>query len=364
VSGRARRNDVLLIVRTPPPYAGGEMVGALLEQHFRDRCRVLAFRRPRHHRAAQGKVSRANVVFAIRFVATSAFAILRTRPRVLYVDLPKDAKSFMRNSLILLVALALRTRVVGDLAGGDFQFLSRPGWVAAYGRFLLRRVAVIRVLGTGVAETLQAHGLANARVLSNGIEEPPGAIVERRFPDEPAFLYVGKLAEAKGVPTLVELMARLAAREEPGRLHLVGEWENAEFAARMTSTIEKAGVSDRITLHGLRVDDEKWHLFRSCDLLLHPTHWDGQPVTILEAFAFGLPVVATRIGAIPDTIDDGVDGRLMADTSVEELAGCVSAILAGPETYERYSRNARAAFVGRFSAERFVENMVDLLEGG
>ena len=52
-------------------------------------------------------------------------------------------------------------------------------------------------------------------------------------------------------------------------------------------------------------------MFRSADVLLHPTRWDGQPVTILEALAFGLPVVATSVGAIPDTIRSGVDGYLM-----------------------------------------------------
>jgi glycosyltransferase involved in cell wall biosynthesis len=287
---------------------------------------------------------------------------VRTRPRVLYVDLPKDAISFVRNSGVLLVALALRTRVVGDLAGGNFEFLDRPGVVGSYGRFLLRRVAVIRVLGQAVAATLQSAGLDNTRVLSNGIEEPPGTTVERTFPDSPEFLYVGKLAEAKGVPTLVELAIDLARRGAPGRVHLVGEWESGEFRDRMTRKIEDSGISDRVVLHGLKVGDEKWELFRACDLLVHPTAWDGQPVTILEALAFGLPVVATRVGAIPDTIADGVTGRLMADGSVDALVDCVSSILDDSETYERYSRSAREDFVSRFSAERFVENMATLLE--
>jgi glycosyltransferase involved in cell wall biosynthesis len=356
------RPDILLILRTPPPWAGGEMINALLERHLAGRFRLLPFRRPRHRRAAQGKVSRANVSFAVRFVATSVAALVRHRPRVLYVDLPKDGRSFVRNSAILVVAFLLRVRVVGDVAGADFQFLQAPGPIATYGRFLLRRVAVIRVLGADIARTLSDHGLDNAEVLSNGIDEPPGAKVDRSYPAEPSFLYVGKLADAKGVTTLVEYMSLRKARSQPGLLHLVGEWESPAYEEATWRRIEELGVQSSIVVHGLRVGDEKWELFRACDVLLHPTRWDGQPVTILEGLAFGLPVVATKIGAIPDTIDDGVSGRLMKGDSPQDLGEAVDEILADESTYLRYSSGARTAFMERFVAERFVENIAALLE--
>ena len=339
------------------------MIGQQLERCFAGRYSLLAFRRPGHARAAQGRLSFANLGFGLRFVLQTSLRLLRTRPRVLYLDVPKDSRSFLRNSAILIVALALRVRVVGDLAGADFQFLQRGSTIGVYGRWLLRRLAVIRVLGEPIAATLRAHGLDNAVIVSNGIDEPPGAAVERTLGREPSFLYVGKLAEAKGVLTLLEFVRELAASGNPGRLDLVGEWENPAFEAKALALIATDGLDDRVRVHGLLVGDAKWQMFRSADVLLHPTHWDGQPVTVLEALAFGLPVVATRVGAIPDTIRSGVDGYLMADRGAAEIAAGVRAITCDPDVYAAFSAHARRSFLDRFTSARFEQAMSALLEG-
>jgi hypothetical protein len=102
----------------------------------------------------------------------------------------KDRPSFLWTSIVLLVALALRVRVVGDLAGADFPFLAGRSPVARYARGVLRRLHRIRVLGGSVAATLKARGLSNTIVVWNGVEEPPGARTGRTFPDgEARFLY-------------------------------------------------------------------------------------------------------------------------------------------------------------------------------
>ncbi len=361
-AGRATHPHILLILRTPPPYGGGEMIGAQLERCFAGRYALLAFRRPRHARGAQGKVSRANLLFALRFAAVSSLRLLRSRPRVVYIDVPKDARSFVRNSGVLLTALALRIRVVGDLAGEDFEFLRDDAPVGRYAKALLRRLSAIRVLGEHIATTVRSHGLDNVVVVSNGIDEPPGTDVERRLGDEPSFLYVGKLAEAKGLLTLLEFMRERRDAGEPGRLQLVGEWESPTFEARVREQLVRDGLADAVRVHGLLVDDAKWAQFRSAHVLLHPTQWDGQPVTILEALAFGLPVVATKVGAIPDTIRSGVDGYLMADGSAAELAVGVRAITESAETYAGYSARAREAFRERYTSASFARGMAALLE--
>ena len=68
-----------------------------------------------------------------------------------YVDIPKDSASFLRTSIVLLVALALRVRVVGDLAGADFPFLADGSRIARYAQSILRRLYRIRVLGGSIA---------------------------------------------------------------------------------------------------------------------------------------------------------------------------------------------------------------------
>lgn len=338
------------------------MIGRQLARCFAGKYALLTFRRPGHARGDQGKVSGANLAFAVRFVAVSVLRLIGSRPRVLYIDIPKDGRSFVRNSGVLLTALVLRVRVVGDLAGEDFEFLRGRSLIGRYARSLVRRLYAIRVLGEHIATRLNDHGLDNAVVVSNGIDEPPDSGATRTLAADPSFLYVGKLAEAKGVLTLLEFMRMRRAAGEPGRLHLVGEWENAAFEARVLELLARDALGDSVEIHGLLVDDAKWARFRAADLLLHPTRWDGQPVTILEALAFGLPVVATKVGAIPDTIRPGVDGYLMADATAAELAAGVRAITESPETYSAYAARARASFLERYTSASFERGMAALLD--
>jgi len=354
---------ILLIVRAPPPYGGGEVVGEQLERLFAGTFPILAFRRADHGKARQGRVSAGNVAFGLKYVARSVLELLRRRPAVLYVDVPKDTFSFLRTCGILLAALGLRVRVVGDLAGGDFQFLAGGGPVSRLGRNVLRRLYAIRVLGASVANTLRGHGLSNAVVVPNGISEPPGAGAPRPLdPMAIHLLYVGSVSEAKGVLTLLGAVRELArGGGRPVSLDVAGEWASEEFEQRVRSAVVADGLEREIRFHGLVVGEEKWQLFRQAHVLVHPTRWDGQPVTILEALAYGVPVVATQVGAIPDTISSGVEGYVMRDGSVAEAVAGVLELTRDDATYAAYSRRARQAYERRFSASVFEHGMADLL---
>jgi glycosyltransferase involved in cell wall biosynthesis len=337
------------------------MVGQRLEEIFTGRFGVLAFRRPRHRRALQGKVSGSNIAFALRYALESAVRLLFLRPRVVYIDVPKDRLSFIRTSPVLLTALVLRIRVIGDLAGADFQFLGSRSVIERYARWILRRLYRIRVLGPSVASTMHGHGLTNTVVVSNGIPEPPGA-GERHAPDDVVrLLYVGKIAEAKGIFTLLEGVRHwnLARRVV---LHVVGEWESEETRTKVMEIVQASELTDRIHFHGLLVNEAKWGAFRAAHILVHPTYWDGQPVTMLEALAFGLPIVATPVGAIPDTFRSGEEGYLMRENTAAELIAGVQEILRDTPTYESYSRRARRAYTERYTLDRFADNMDRLLQ--
>jgi glycosyltransferase involved in cell wall biosynthesis len=360
---QARSPRVLLILRPPPPFGGGEVIAGQLERLFAGRYAVLAFRRPRHSKGRQGQLSFTNLTFGLRYIAVGCARLVVTKPRALYVDVPKDRPSFLRTSVVLLVALALRVRVVGDLAGADFPFLAGRSPVACYARAVLRRLHGIRVLGGAVAANLEARGLHNTIVVSNGIEEPPGGVPARTFPAGDArFLYVGKVAVAKGITTLAEAMASSAADEPGWRLDVVGEWESEATREHVLAEVAAVGLGDRIAFHGLLEGDAKWEAYRRAHLLLHPSRWDGQPVTILEAFALGLPVVATRVGAIPDTVRHGVDGHLMADGTAEELLAGIRGVLRDADTYAGFCAAARKAYEERFSDAAFGAAMAAVLE--
>ncbi len=82
---------------------------------------------------------------------------------------------------------------------------------------------------------------------------------------------------------------------------------------------------------------------------------DGLPNFALEAMATGTPVVATRVGGLPDAIQDGVTGRLVPERDARALADAIGSLLANPEQARRMGDAARAAVIRQFGWDRVAE---------
>ncbi len=119
--------------------------------------------------------------------------------------------------------------------------------------------------------------------------------------DVPVLLYVGNLKDAKGCVDLLEAFPAVLARHPQARLVMVGEG-----ASRSTLLARGAqlGVLDRLLLAGARPHDQLPLWMQAADLLSLPSHNEGVPNVVLEAMACGLPVVATRVGGIPEVLPE------------------------------------------------------------
>jgi glycosyltransferase involved in cell wall biosynthesis len=71
------------------------------------------------------------------------------------------------------------------------------------------------------------------------------------------------------------------------------------------------GISDRVLFAGSVSNEEKWSYLRSCDFYCLPSDAEGQPISILEAMAIGLPIIATSVGSIPEIISEGTTGFII-----------------------------------------------------
>ena len=200
-----------------------------------------------------------------------------------------------------------------------------------------------------------------ARVVHNGVElerfRHPREETRRRLDTEfaipssaPLLVTVSVLRPAKGIEVLIDAMTNIP----DATLLIIGdgpkrqEWE--ELAA-------SKGVTDRIRWAGFRNDVDR--LLAGCDLLVHPSLDDAFPTVLLEAMAARLPVVATRVGGIPEIVTAGVTGALVPPGNARRLAQCVSSLLADSAQLERM-RSATAAEADRFSTTAWVERLADV----
>ena len=186
--------------------------------------------------------------------------------------------------------------------------------------------------------------------------DPVGA-TPRKPHSELALLSVGAIIPRKGYDVLVAALAPL--RHLPWKLTIVGDCRrDAESAARLKSSIHSLGLADRVYLAGAVSDHELAEKYASADLFVLASRFEGYGMAISEAVAYGLPVVSTTAGAIPDTLPPGT-GMLVPPGDVHELSRVLKGLIEQPATRASFAAAARKAAKTlpswRQAAEQFAE---------
>lgn len=208
-----------------------------------------------------------------------------------------------------------------------------------------------------VARYIALNGFCRDKFIEGGL--PAGRVVVKpNFVDftapEPVprsgLLFVGRLSVEKGVVTLAAAMVRLP----DAQLRVAGDGPEAGLLDGV------AGVSRLGSLPGEAVRQE---MVRAMALVVPSICYENFPRTIAEAFASGLPVIASRIGALADIVCDGETGLLFEPGNPQDLADKLAWALAHPEQMAAMGRNARAQYEAEFSAGVNYRRLMEIYDG-
>lgn len=374
---------LILIGPLPPPIDGQSLAFALLARGLsagRD-VRIVNIARP----GEQFERSRvARVVDYVSALRSYARELRRAPGAVVYLTVAQSRAGFLRDAAFIGLARLSRRRVVAHVHGGNYG-----GFAAAQSpalRALIRRVLAWTDAIIVLAERLRSmfdfapELAARIRVVPNGFPgivpalRGPKAAPERGSPWR--ILFLSNLVEAKGYLELIEAVSLLVKAGLEVELDLCGEFRvNPSDDRRVRSpaqarelteaTIRRLGLEDRVRIRGTVSGDEKDRLLAESHWFALPTRYDaeGQPISIIEAMAWGCPVIATDYRGIPDLVADGETGWLLATPDPAAIAGRLRQICATPEVFSRASAAARARFEERFTPEAHLRAMRAVLDG-
>jgi glycosyltransferase involved in cell wall biosynthesis len=166
---------------------------------------------------------------------------------------------------------------------------------------------------------------------------------------------VGRLEPVKGFIHFIEAAHTISAELPHCRFALVGDGALADVLRR-----ESEALGERFVFTGLREDMPD--LMAAMDVLVVPSINEGMGRVLLEAGAAGVPVVASRVGGIPDIVDEGETGILVTPRDGEAIAAALRELLAAPERRKLMGATARAKVVPHYSLETMVRHIEALYE--
>lgn len=252
----------------------------------------------------------------------------------------------------------LPEEIAGEVGGSGFVPDGTPRRRLATVRGYLKleaalaRLGVVVVPSKALATYLQKHGFPQERlrVIPNGID------LRRTVPapaHEPLVVATAAyLIPRKGVDTLIAACSRVA---QPLRLEIFGD-------GPLRAQLEQQAADLRVDVrfHG-DVADARERL-EAVDLLVLPSRGDNLPVAVLEAMAAAVPVVATRVGGIPELVVDGETGVLVDVDDPEAMAAAIQSLAADPERREAYARAGASRAAALFEVGAVARRMVQLYE--
>lgn len=295
----------------------------------------------------------------------------RERPAVAHVHWP------MPHALpgaALRAASGGRTALVSSFYSVELRWVERRmRWLEPLLRWSIRTSDAVTAISTATARMVIARHARPVRVIPfaaavapRAREEAGGLALDDLEGGRPIeLLFVGRLVERKGVEVLVRALPEVR-RNRPARLSIVGSGEREE---RIREVARRAGVAEHVRFLGRVSEEELARAYASCDLFVLPAVVDrkgdteGLGVVLLEALRFGRPVIASRLGGIPDIVVDGETGWLVPAGDPEALAAAILEAAGDPEEARRRAARGRERAERRFGLGRVTEDLIACYEG-
>jgi glycosyltransferase involved in cell wall biosynthesis len=282
-----------------------------------------------------------------------------------------------------------QTRRLGSIAaglGGAVHIASLHGWIpntlrqkgsVRLDQILIRYAEHIIVMSGEMKGQLAALGVPDEKmsVLHNSIvleDYPPlettGPLRGKLgIPDQAKIVAViGRLSPEKGHALFLEMARRIHPLRPDARFLIVGDGPGM---AALRHEADRLGLGDRVILTGFLADVRA--VYAALDVLVIPSSTEGLPNVLLEAFAFGKPVVATPVGGIPEVLTEGESGYLVDPDDPDTFAQRVLALLNNPDLAREMGDCGRRTVLMKFNfqertrrLERLYEDIMSRREGG
>lgn len=170
-------------------------------------------------------------------------------------------------------------------------------------------------------------------------------------------LYVGRISEEKGLTVLLESLALLKDRNYDWHLTLLGDGKDRAF---LENRVRELDLQEQIEFKGFVDQKTIANTLKNSDIFVLPSFAEGIPVSLMEAMAVGIPVVATHVGGVSELVVDRQTGLVVHPSDVQGLADALASYIDDPELCKKIVKKAREKVVKDFDIEDQIDKLAVL----
>lgn len=306
------------------------------------------------------------------------------RAHTIYMTIGTSRAGFFRDMIMTWSAHLRHKRIVFHLHGGGFLdfYQTSPAWLQTLMRETFVRTDTIIVLGELLRDQFEFVPDINNKlaVVPNGLPKELGnqaVQAKEKSPSEPFhILYLSNMIPSKGYLDVLEACRILHhERQIPIQCDFCGAFLKTvtaqEFITpaaaedRFNKLVQTKNLESIVTYHGTVRGTHKQHMLQQAHVFVLPTNypWEGQPISIIEALAFALPVVATEYRGIPEQVINGYNGFLLKQRTPEHIADAIETLWCDSDLYKHFSQNALNHYQKNFTQKAHLDRLIPIVLG-
>lgn len=354
---------LLLMAPIPPPYGGGEIMSEILINGLKMKnCFNIIHINTSDLRGnpTRGNFDLINIKKGLSDLIALIKGLLLYKPAIVYTTIhPSNYVVFLRDSLYIFFSSLFKAKVVCHLHGNGF-FLEIHKNNPLF-KFVLKKINTLIVLGKKLEQNLKNQlPVKNIAVVYNGIKPISQNISPKINNNSFYVLFIGNLIKRKGFFDLLNAIPIIIKEAKNINFLFAGEFASSQDKDSVLKFIELNNLKENVQLLGLITGEKKVDFFMKGNVLILPSYREGQPIVILEAMSAGLPIIATDVGSIAETIIDGKNGFIVPIGEPKAIAEKILLLYKNKELRNSMSLLSREIFEKRFSENAFLDNMYNL----
>ena len=338
---------ILFILHTPPPIHGSSIVGS----YIRNSNLILSrFNTDFINLSTSDKISeigKYNLKKVLRILDIFFQLIIkniRNNYDLCYLAIAINGKAFYRDLLVVFILKMFNRKIILHLhnkGASNFKIIFRK---IGY-RYIFNNTKVILLSDLLYPDIKKYIDKKNVYICSNGITDIKPKKKKYNIKERADLLFLSNLIISKGLYIFLEACLLLKQKNKKFNAHFVGSWKEVN-KTEIEKYLQENMLNDSVFFYGPKFNDEKKQFWEMADIFVFPTFYSQEcfPLVLLEAMQFGLPIVSTFEGGIPDLINEGENGYLCKQKDSKCLAAKLELLIENNELRNQMGINGRRRF--------------------
>ncbi len=282
------------------------------------------------------------------------------KPGIVHINTALTTLSIFRDSVLTFIARIFGFPVLLHIHGGKFLSQGFGNRLSLrLTKSMLRLANVVLALSASEKRFIKSlQQKIDVRILRNAVPFDDVQKFERAPTNERSIVFFGRLHEGKGLTEIVRAIKVLVEDGQEFQFRCYGAGEMADsFVAQMTEIL-----GERFYFGGVVSGDEKWRALAESNIFLLPSHYEGLPMSLLEAMAVGCFPIVSDVGSVSEVVENEINGFLIEPRNSEQIVKTLKRLFSGEFDQDKLCKAARSTIKDRYNLTDYLRNLETIYE--